>query len=424
MPHLVAETRPVKVGKLQTFHRNPRRGNIAAIADSLKTTGQYKPIIVNKGTQTGRPHEVLAGNHTLQAARTLHWETVLASYVDVDDETANRIVLADNHIADLGDYDDDLLASLLKDLPTFAGTGYTSEDLDALLRDQPSALPYTPEEAEQAPDFDETPPIAVLGDVWRAGRHWVACGDSTDPAFVTELAQLAGKADAIWTDPPYGVDYVSGNRRENPKERLAKGGMTIQNDGAAGLPAFLADLFTATRAIAGPGAPLYVAHPAGKLSIVFYQAITDAGYDIRQQLVWVKSALVLGRNDYHYKHEPIWYGFAPDGDGRLGRGGERWYGDNSPTSVHEFDRSNKNKDHPTMKPVALIVAQLRNSLAPGGTVYDPCAGSGSTLIAADTLSSTAIVTDLDPRYVDVILKRYETLTGTFPVKHANLLEAA
>lgn len=423
MPHLVAETRPVKVGKLQTFHRNPRRGNIAAIADSLKTTGQYKPIIVNKGTHTGRPHEVLAGNHTLQAARTLHWETVLASYVDVDDETANRIVLADNRTADLGDYDDDLLASLLKDLPTFAGTGYTSSDLDALLRDQPTALPYTPEEAEAAPDFDETPPVAAVGDVWRAGRHWVACGDSTDPAFVAELAALAGKADAVWTDPPYGVDYVGGNHSLSAAERKAKGGKTIGNDGAAGLPAFLTDLFTATTAITKPGAPTYIAH-ADTERINFETTATDAGWSIRQNLIWVKNSLVMGRSDHHYRHEPILYGFAPGGDGRLGRGGTRWYGDNAQTTVFEIDRPSRNKDHPTMKPVALIVAQLKNSLAPGGTVYDPCAGSGSTLIAADTLSSTAVVTDLDPRYVDVILKRYETLTGTFPVKHSNLLEQA
>jgi hypothetical protein len=188
MPHLVAETRPVKVGKLQTFHRNPRRGNIAAIADSLKTTGQYKPIIVNKGSHTGRPHEVLAGNHTLQAARTLHWDTVLASYVDVDDDTANRIVLADNRTADLGDYDDDLLASLLKDLPDLRRHRlHLSRPRRPPPRPTDSA-PLHARRSRDAPDFDDTPPIAAAGDVWRAGRHWVACGDSTDPAFVAELA--------------------------------------------------------------------------------------------------------------------------------------------------------------------------------------------------------------------------------------------
>jgi DNA modification methylase len=142
--------------------------------------------------------------------------------------------------------------------------------------------------------------------------------------------------------------------------------------------------------------------------------MTAAGIIVRQNLVWVKDRLALGRSDYHYMHEPILYGFTPGGEGRLGRGGERWFGDNSQTSVFSFSKPSKNPEHPTMKPVALIDAMLKNSLPPGGIVFDPFGGSGSTLIAAHDRGCRAFLVELDPRYADVILHRYEAHTGDTP----------
>lgn len=139
-----------------------------------------------------------------------------------------------------------------------------------------------------------------------------------------------------------------------------------------------------------------------------------AGLVVRQNLVWVKNTLVLGRSDYHYKHEPILYGFVPAGSGRLGRGGRRWFGDNSQTTVFDFDKPARSAEHPTMKPVALVEAMLANSLPPGGVVFDPFAGSGSTLIAAHARGGRALCVELDPRYADVIARRYEQHTGVVP----------
>ncbi|MFD7922530.1 DNA-methyltransferase [Streptomyces sp. NPDC059740] len=153
------------------------------------------------------------------------------------------------------------------------------------------------------------------------------------------------------------------------------------------------------------------------MSLDFANAFLQAGWDLRQNLIWVKDALVLGRSDYHYRHEPILYGFTdPEpGSGRLGRGGDRWYGDNAQTSVLEVAKPPRSEDHPTMKPVELITRCLANSCPPGGIVYEPFGGSGSTLIAAHTTGRRARLVELDPRYVDVICRRYQLHTGTQPV---------
>jgi site-specific DNA-methyltransferase (adenine-specific) len=210
----------------------------------------------------------------------------------------------------------------------------------------------------------------------------------------------------MWTDPPYGVDYV-GKTAES---------LTIQNDGADGLPDLLAGAFAVATIALKPGAPVYVAHPPGALQRDFINAFGQAGWLWRQSLIWVKDSFALGRSDYHYRHEPISYGFTPGGDGRLGRGGERWCGDNAQDSVFEVPKPTRNGDHPTMKPVELIAAMLRNSCPKGGLVYEPFGGSGSTLLAAHQLGATAAVVELDPRYVDVIYRRYQHAVGTVPVR--------
>lgn len=412
------EVRRFGVGELQTYHRNPRRGDVKAIAESLRVRGQYRPIVVNLGTRTGRPLEVLAGNHTLLAARALGWESIEATTVDVDDDGAAQIVVADNRLADLGEYDEAELARLLADLDSLEGTGFSDQDVASMMAalEEPVALT----DVDDVPDLPESEPVSRLGDVWELGPHRLVCGDATDES-VLRLAVGSGRADVMWTDPPYGVEYVGGT----------KDALTIQNDGAAGLPGLLDGAFAAAAGVLRAGAPVYVAH-ADSGRVTFEGALRGAGFDVRQNLVWVKNALVLGRSDYHYQHEPVLYGLAPyepDHEpilygfadptgvkGRLGRGGPRWFGDNRQTTVFTVPKPKRSAEHPTMKPVELIVPMLRNSLPAGGLVLDMFAGSGSTLIAAHHVNGRAALVELDPRYVDVICRRWQEHTGVMPVR--------
>jgi len=381
----------VPIEGLVPYGKNPRRGDVDAIAESLTVNGQYKPIVVRAGS-----NEVLAGNHTLKAARQLGWDKIAVTFVDVDDDGAARIVLVDNRTNDMATYDEAALAELLSSLPDLTGTGYGAVDLDELLGTTPGL--NDPDDTPEPP----TEPLSVLGDVWVLGKHRVVCGDATD---VTAYDALLGdeRAACIWTDPPYGVEYVG----------KTKDALTIQNDGAVDLPELLEGAFFAAWSFARPGAAFYVAAPPGPLHMVFMDSLRERGY--RQTIIWLKSSMVLGHSDYHYKHEPLFYGYVPGYEGRRGRGGDGWFGDNSQTSVLEFDKPGRNKDHPTMKPVALVGYCVGNSTKPGNLVLDPFGGSGSTLIACHDTNRVARLIELDPRYVDVICRRYQEHTGDKPV---------
>lgn len=416
----------VPIDGLKPYGKNPRRGDVGAIAESLETHGQYKPIVVRSGT-----NEVLAGNHTLKAAKELGWERIAVTFVDVDDDTAARIVLVDNRTNDLAGYDEAELTALLDSLPDLRGTGFTVDAHEALVH----GLEQEP--AEPSDTADEIPatqpePIARPGDIFVLGDHRVICGDATDPATLAAL--MGGEvAHMMWTDPPYGVDYVG-----KTKEALE-----IQNDGRDGLEALLTDALLQAKEHLRPGAPVYMAY-ADTNRRVFEDAVLRAGYIFRQNLIWVKNTMILGRSDYHYRHEPIMnletppdpspaeegpaggdpgsgkthdgilYGFTPGGVGRLGRGGPKWYGTNNRTSVFEVDKPAASREHPTMKPVKLILEMLANSARPGHLILDPFAGSGSTLIAAHTHGAIARCVELEPRYVDVICARYQKETGELP----------
>jgi DNA modification methylase len=400
----------IPVDSLSTFDGNPRKGNVEKIAASLERHGQYRPIVVNAGSETGRGREVLAGNHTLMAARSLGWSHVDACLVDVDDETAKSIVAADNKLADLGGYDDLALFSLLDSLEDLGATGYKISELEALRQDLfPPEVLTDPDEAPSVP----ADPISELGQIWQLGKHRLLVGDSTDLEAVRAL--LGDEPpDCVWTDPPYGVDYVGGNQILSVGERKKAGGKSIDNDGVAGLPELIASAFCVVVEVCKPGSPVYVCHADTKRQ-AFESSLVEAGVSVRQNLIWVKDRIVPGRSDYHYRHEPILYGFTPGGSGRLGRGGPKWSGDHKQTTVFEVQRPSQNKEHPTMKPVALIDAMLQNSLPPGGIVFDPFGGSGSTLIAAHNRGCRAFCVELDPRYADVILTRFQRHTGVVPV---------
>ncbi len=225
------------------------------------------------------------------------------------------------------------------------------------------------------------------------------CGDARS---LTDLERLiAGEhAQALWTDPPYGVSYRGKTARA----------LRIVGDEATGLEELLRGSFGAIDRVLAPGAALYVMHPAGPASISFARAFVDAGWRLRQSLVWVKDRMVLGHADYHYRHEPILFGYKA-GAGRRGRGHAGWHGDNRQDSVLQVARPAASRDHPTAKPVALIERCLANSTGQGERVLDAFAGSGSTLIACERLGRRAYLVELDPAYCDVTLRRWERFTG-------------
>jgi site-specific DNA-methyltransferase (adenine-specific) len=381
----------VPIAGLRAYARNPRRGDVEAIKDSLRRNGQYRPIVVNRRTM-----EVLAGNHVLHAARELGWREMAVTYVDADEQLAKRIVLVDNRASDLAGYDEAALAELLSELPVLEGSGYDESALSRLLDEvTPAELPGVEEELPPRP----AKPSSRRGDIYRLGPHRLLCGDATDAA---DYERLLGseRPRLLWTDPPYGVAY------EGKTEKRLR----IEGDAQDGLEALLWDAFRCADQTLAPGAALYVAHPAGAGSLTFQSCFLSQGWQLRQTLVWVKDALVLGRSDYHYRHEPILYGFKP-AKGRLGRGGRGWYGGNSEQSVLEIPRPRASREHPTMKPPELVAVGVRNSSRRGEPVLDPFAGSGSTLVAAEALGRAARLIELDPGYCDVIVARFERLTG-------------
>lgn len=393
------ETREVPVHQLARFPGNAKHGNVEEIRTSIRRTGQYRSLVVraHDGQMT-----ILAGNHTHDAIKAEGHATARCEIIECTDDDARRINLADNRLAELGEMDTDALVELLSYLDgDYEGTGYDDAFVEALLNpgeEIPTALTDPDDLPEPPPN-----PRSALGDVWLLGPHRVLCGDSTDIAAVE--AMLDGdRCHVMWTDPPYGVNYVGKTKKA----------LTIQNDGAGDLADLLAGAFATTTAALQPGAALYVCTAPGPLAHTFAQAFIDAGWNYRQNLVWVKDVLVLGRSDYHYRHEPILYGYTP-GEGRRGRGGDGWYGDNSQTTVLEVAKPKRSEDHPTMKPVELITRCLENSCPVGGLIYEPFGGSGSTLIAAHHHGASARVVELDPRYVDVICRRYQEHTGTLPI---------
>ncbi len=411
----------VDVAELVPYRTNPRRGDVGRIAESLEANGQYRPIVVRRST-----NEVLAGNHTLLAARQLGWPKVAATFVDVDDDQAARIVLVDNRTNDLAGYDDDLLLELLQSIPDLGGTGFTSSELDELL----NAAGQEPEKRTD-PDDVPLPPrkrVSRDGDVWQLGPHRLVVGDSTDPAVVA-LACDGVKADLVVTDPPYNIDYQGGTAEA----------MTIANDSMDddAFLAFLRAAYAAALSSTKRGGPIYVFHAISE-SGNFKQGMLDAGWRYAQTLVWVKDRFVLSRQDYNWQHEACLYGWKPGA-------AHRWFGGFSTSTVLgdgpkaakdmskaelvaiveqvlaasdvlEADKPTANDVHPTMKPVELVARLVENSSRAGDLVLDPFGGSGSTLIACHGTRRRAALVEVDPRYADVICRRYQEHTGVVPLR--------
>jgi DNA modification methylase len=389
MTSQAANVEQVATTDLLPHPNNPRNGDVPSIVKSIETNGWFGTIVAQRSTG-----HVLAGNHRLLAAKEIGIEQVPVYWADVDDDTARRILLTDNRTSDLATYDDMALAEILSGVADtdigLIGTGYDVDDLADILAQLD--IPPTPSDPPIPDPVDD--PITKPGDLILLGDHRLICGDATDPNTYTTLLD-GNHADCVWTDPPYGVSYVGGTA-EN---------LTIENDdlNPEQLTKLITTAFDLTITHTKPGAAWFVAHPGGPLHLIFGQALNNLKV-LRQQLIWVKNSLVMGRSDYHYQHEPIYYGWTPGAAHHEPR-------DRKQSTILEFNKPTANKEHPTMKPIALVEHLLLQSTDPGNLILDPFAGSGTTLLAADNLDRKAAAIELDPRYCDVIVTRWEQQTS-------------
>jgi len=382
----------LKVEDLIPYVNNSRKHSdeqVAQIAASIKEFGWTNPILIDgdKG--------IIAGHGRLMAARKLKMAEVPVIEISHLTETQKKaLVIADNKLALNADWDLDLLTIELDELLTdgfdLELLGFDKEELDKLLE---------PEQIEGLTDEDAVPeipeePKTKPGDVWLLGKHRLMCGDSTSIQHLETLTD--GQLVDIWlTDPPYNVAY----------EGKTKDALKIENDSMNNddFRQFLRDAYVAADTVMKPGAVFYIWH-ADSEGYNFRGAAFDAGWKVRQCLIWKKSSMVMGRQDYHWKHEPCLYGWK-EGAGHL------WATDRKQTTILEFERPSRNGEHPTMKPVALFEYQLLNNTKGGDIVLDSFGGSGTTLIAAEKNGRYARLMELDPKYCDVIIKRWQEFTG-------------
>lgn len=391
---------------------------VAQLAASIREFGFTNPVLIDPDKN------LIAGHGRVMAARKLGLASVPAIVVTGLDERKRRaLVIADNKLAMNATWDDEVLKNELSDLAGDFGElmGFSEDELNNIFAEFNDSVVDGETDDDEVPELQEKS-ITVLGDIWILGRHRLMCGDSTSIESVEKLTD--GKlVDMVWTDPPYNVAYEGGT------------GMTIQNDdmGDAQFKQFLTDAFVAAYAVTKMGGPIYIAH-ADSEGINFRTAMTAAGWDQKQTLIWVKNSLVMGRQDYQWQHEPILYGWKPGA-------AHSWYGFRNKTTVINDDvklnsldkkeliriitamqnaekttiiRENKphrNDIHPTMKPVALVETMLENSSQERELVLDLFGGGGSTLIACEKTNRQARLMELDPKYVDVIVKRWQDFTG-------------
>lgn len=425
----------IAVAALIPYARNSRTHSdeqVAQIAASIREFGFTNPVLVDEASG------IIAGHGRVLAARKLGLETVPAIRITyMTDAQKRAYVIADNKLALNAGWDDELLALELGELKDLGFdldlTGFTSDEIAALTLGDDDVVEEGLTGDDDAPGVQEEY-VSKPGDVWILGTHRLMCGDSTKIDDVQTLA--AGQlCDACWTDPPYNVAYEGGT------------GLTIQNDSMDDdkFRAFLYDAYVSMFSVMREGAPIYVAH-ADTEGYNFRGAFKDAGFKLSGCLIWVKNALVLGRSDYQWRHEPILYGWKPGA-------AHTWYGARNKTTVTEAkdmpfvklpggagyqvdlgetsviitgsdvhveevrstilraEKPKRNGEHPTMKPVELIMGMLKNSSRKGDKVLDLFGGSGSTLIACEKMGRHARLMELDERYADVIVRRWQDFTG-------------
>ena len=377
----------VEIEKLKPYKNNARTHSdeqIEKIAKSMKEFGFINPVLVDGDLN------VIAGHGRILGAKKLGMKEVPCLFIeDLTEEQKRAYIIADNRLAEDAGWDKELLKIELEDLKNMnfdiTLTGFELEDFD-----------FSMEETEVIEDeFDETvpeEPTSKKGEIYKLGKHFLMCGDSTDINDVEKLMNGV-KADMLLTDPPYNVDYEGGT------------GLTIQNDNMDDetFREFLRVSFFNANSVMKEGAVFYIWH-ADSEGYNFRGACHDIGWKVRQCLIWCKNTLVMGRQDYHWKHEPCLYGWK-EGASHL------WASDRKQTTVLEFDRPSVSKEHPTMKPVGLFDYLIKNNTNKDDIVLDLFAGSGTSIIACEQNGRIAYSMELDPKYVDVIISRWEKLTG-------------
>lgn len=366
--------------------------NLEAIKGSLAKFGQQKPIVIGKG------NVVIAGNGTLEAARSLGWDAINVVRTKLEGPDATAFAIADNRTGELAEWDAGVLSETLKALDAIdfdlGAIGFDADDLAGMI-----ATPAPPEgltDPDAVPENVET--RCKPGDLWVLGEHRLLCGDSTNPQHVSRL--LNSEAPVLMvTDPPYGVEYDPNWRNDAAEKGLisyaARSVGKVQND----------DRVDWAAAWALYGAQVgYVWHDAKKAAEV-QKSLEDCDYQVIAQIVWAKPRFAISRGDYHWQHESCWY---------VHKKGEthNWQGSRSESTLWSIESGCAEKTgHGTEKPVECMARPVRNNSANGDLVCDPFLGSGSTLIACEKTGRRCFGMEIDPKYCDVILTRWEQFTG-------------
>jgi len=381
------------IEKLIPYARNPRThsdAQIAQIAGSIAEFGFNNPILVD--TKAG----IIAGHGRLLAARKLQLKEVPVIVLDHLTETQKRAyILADNRLALNAGWDEDLLrvelAALQEEDFSLELIGFDDEELARLLAAQDAAEGLTDEDA--IPDLPQTA-TSLTGDLWLLGNHKLLVGDATNQTDVSQL--MAGDAaDLVFTDPPYNVDY----------EGYTEDRLKIKGDRMSDIEfkQFMEAAFRSCRTASKPGASLYVCH-SSCWQREFQNALEAAGFEVRCQIIWAKNTFAWGFGRYKFQHEPLFYAHVAGHK-------DPWYGDKSQSTLWQENKPAANRIHPTAKPVELIERALLNSSKAGDLVADLFGGSGSTLIASERRGRKALLMEIDPKYADCIVRRWEEYTG-------------
>ena len=390
----------IAVENLKAAEYNPRKALKPGDAEyenlkrSIMEFGYVEPVIWNK--QTGN---VVGGHQRLTVMRDLGITEIDCVVVDLDPTREKALNVALNKIS--GEWDVPLLTSLLKDLEDSGFdatlTGFDVSEMSDLFDDQSDIVEDDPPDV--APEGIE--PVSKLGDRWILGRHVLYCGDSTDPNDVSRL--MGGcMADMVFTDPPWNVNYGDQDE-DNPQGYKPR---KILNDfmGTEEFKTFMFNAFKCMNNASKDGAMTYVVMSAQEWGNMMLTLAMN-NYHWSSTIIWNKDRLVLSRKDYHTKYEPIWYGWK-EGAGRL-----HPLADRKQSDVWDFDRPSKSDIHPTMKPVSLVARAIENSSDKDDVILDLFGGSGTTMIACEQTNRSCYMMELDPKYADVIVKRWEEFTG-------------
>ena len=379
------------VDRLLPYVRNARTHTdeqVAQVAASMRQFGWTNPILV------GSDNIIIAGHARLAAARKLGLAEVPVIVLDhLSEDDRRALVLADNKIATNAGWDDEMLRVELESLKAVEYdlelVGFSPEELDEILVDPEESTSGLSED-EAAPEAQETV-VTVTGDVWVMGEHRLLCGDATVLADV-EKVMAGGLADMVFSDPPYGVAYEGKTAKK----------LKIQNDKLGEqFYDFLRDASTNMLTVC-KGA-IYICMSSSELHTL-HQAFTDAGGHWSTFVIWAKHHFTLGRSDYQRQYEPILYGWRDGVD-------HFWCGARDQGDIWFIKRPASNQEHPTMKPVELVERAIRNSSKTRDTILDPFAGSGTTAIACEKAGRQARLIELDPKYCDVVIRRWQQWTG-------------